>query len=795
MSEQPAAAEVEARATADHAAYEALLSEDEPPKDWLRRLNRHAARQEPPLVVAGEGAGTLLAAWARRYRDKHPEVALFTHYVGCTGESRLADRLVERLLLRLRAVAGLPDPLPADPDARRELLPNWLARAAARARIMLVLADVDRLADGDAEQALDWLPTHLPPGVRVVLGVGANAPAATQMRQRGWQAETLSDAAASHQGLPDAVAPEVLRLLWACRRGLTAEELQAAGYQAPTPGPGIYRVADRLQLAGSKVRDTVRKALLVDGADRQAAHEAVAGLAAAHLTPERRRDELPWQLAAARDWEQLARVLATPEILQALLRQRDRLDLWHYWRAWGADAELVAWYAECLDPWRQQLDAETLADLVCGLCAAFREAGLDGDLGPFMSELNELASSLSPTLYARVLATRGAWLAEQGEAAVALEPLQQALALRRESLGEDHPETRTSRHQLATWYEEQGDLDAAVDLYRAGLKAREASLGERDPGLIPYLHNLGAVLKARNDFAAAKPCFRRALEIAERHYGNAHPTTAACLDNLAGTVYAEHDFEQAETLYQRALGIAEAVFGTMHAATAAAAHNLGAVMDAREDFRTAEMLFQRALDVREELFGAEHVDTASSLHNLAGVKDAMGRYDDAEPLYRRAVANWEAVVGKEHTATATSVNNLADLLRETGQFGEAEQLYRRNLATWRALVGEDHPHTLMTLCELAGLHAEQGRLDEAEPMLRDAVERTARVLGRDNMDHINAVTRLAGLLRETGRKDEARKLLKQTITAAEGTLGMISPKLQKLRRHLEALDVDPDRLH
>ena len=80
-------------------------------------------------------------------------------------------------------------------------------------------------------------------------------------------------------------------------------------------------------------------------------------------------------------------------------------------------------------------------------------------------------------------------------------------------------------------------------------------------------------------------------------------------------------------------------------------------------------------------------------------------------------------------------------------------------------------------------------------MLRDAVERTARVLGRDNMDHINAVTRLAGLLRETGRKDEARKLLKQTITAAEGTLGMISPKLQKLRRHLEALDVDPDRLH
>ena len=795
MSERADAPDVEARTRADHAAYEALLAADEPPKAWLRRLNRHAARQDPPLVVVGDGTTALLAAWARRYRDKHREVALFTHYVGCTGESRLTDRLVERLLLRLRDVAALPDPLPADPEARRELLPNWLARAAARTRLMLVLADVDRLTGGDAEQALDWLPAHLPPGVRIVLGVALNAPAVTQMRQRGWQTEVLSEAVAGRQELPDGVTPETLRLLWACRRGLTADELQAAGYQAPAPGAAIYRAEERLQLAGVDVRDAVRKSLLADGADRQAAHEAVAGLVAAHLAPERRLDELPWQLAAARDWERLAHVLADPASLQALLRQRDRLDLWHYWRAWGADAELVAWYAECLRPWRQELDAETLADLVCGLCAAFREAGLDGDLSPFMNALHELTSSLPPALHARVLATRGAWLAEQGEAAAALEPLQQALALRREALGEDHPETRTSRHQLATWYEEQGDLDAAVELYRAGLTARETTLGERAPGLIPYLHNLGAVLKARNDFAAARPCFRRALEIAERHYGNAHPTTAACLDNLAGTVYAEHDFDQAETLYQRALGIAEAVFGAMHAATAAAAHNLGAVMDAREDFRTAEMLFQRALDVREELFGAEHVDTASSLHNLAGVKDAMGRYDDAEPLYRRAVANWEAVVGKEHTATATSVNNLADLLRETGQFGEAEQLYRRNLATWRALVGEDHPHTLMTLCELAGLHAEQGRLDEAEPMLRDAVERTARVLGRDNMDHINAVTRLAGLLRETGRKDEARKLLKQTITAAEGTLGMISPKLQKLRRHLEALDVDPDRLH
>ncbi len=795
MAEFLSAPDVAARAEADHAAFEAALAAGEPPKELMRRLNRHAVRQEPPLVLAGDDVVAPLTAWVQRFRSKHPDVALFCHYVGCTSESRSTERLVERLLLVLRGVAELPDPIPADPEARRELLPNWLARAAARQRIMLVLAAVDQLIDADAEQALDWLPVHLPPGVRVVLSVAENAPAAAQLRQRGWQVETLSADGAAVDALPAAVAPELLRLLWASRRGLTAAELEAVGQAVLEDVDGIYRAEGRLQLAGAPLRDLVRRQFLSDGADRQTAHRDLAVLASEHLGADRRLDELPWQLVAARDWEQLARLLAEPGVLMALLRQDDRLDLGHYWRAWGGGSELVAWYAECVPLWREQLDASALAELTCALCAAFRESDFDGDLAPFMDTLEALESDLPDVVRARVMALRGAWLAEQGDHGAALKPLQQALDLRREVCGEDHPETRTSRHQLATWYEEQGDVAAAGECYRTALKGREASLGERHPGLIPYLHNLGAVLKAQDEFAAAKPCYRRALEIAERAYGNAHPTTAACLDNLAGVVYAEHDFDQAETLYQRALGIAETVFGPMHAATAAAAHNLGAVLDAREDFRTAEMLFQRALDIREELFGAEHVDTASSLHNLAGVKDAMGRYDDAEPLYRRAIANWEAVVGAEHTATATSVNNLADLLRETGQFAEAEQLYRRNLTTWRNLMGAEHPHTLMTLCELAALYAEQGRRDDAEPMLRDAVERTARVLGRDNMDHINAVTRLAGVLRDTGRKDEARRLLKQTITSVEGTLGMISPKLQKLRRHLEALDVDPDRLH
>ncbi|MFV8835639.1 tetratricopeptide repeat protein [Aquisalimonas sp.] len=797
MPDQHMPSDSDPLAGADHAAYAEALAGATVSRDAIRRLNRHAARNAAPLVITGSGTAPLLAQWSRAHERKHPEAACFTHFVGCTGESRGTERLLERLLLWLRACSGMPDPLPVDGEARREVLPNWLARAAARGTLVILLDAVDALADDDAGAALEWLPTHLPPGVRMIIGTAAGAPVAEQLRHRGWQVEGLAESGES-DAEPVSVDPypaEPLRLLWASRSGVTPEELAAAGHDAGALGELVCPLGDRLTLAGPCVRDAVQRRLLPDGAERQAAHAALAALVKRAGSASRRLQEVPWQWAEARHWEELAAELADPDTLSTLLDQPDRLDLFRYWSAWGEADTLANWYADRIPGWRRQLAPDALAELLLGLASALRDLGATDALRAHIDALDSEQAQLPVSLQARALAVRGSWLMDRDEHGAAEAPLRQALALRLEAHGADHPETRTSRHQLATWHEERGELQQAVELYREALQQRERTLGQRDAGLIPYLTNIGAVYKAMDDIAAAKPWYRRALDIAERQYGNGHPTTAACLDNLAGVIYAEHDFDQAETLYQRALGIAETVFGAMHAATAAAAHNLGAVMDAREDFRTAEMLFQRALDVREELFGAEHVDTASTLHNLAGVKDAMGRYTDAEPLYRKAIANWEALVGEQHPATATSVNNLADLLRETGQYDEAEQLYRRNLETWGSLMGGDHPHTLMTLCELAGLFAEQQRYQEAEPMLRDAVDRTAQVLGRDNMDHINAVTRLAALYRDTGRRDDARQLLKQAVLSVEGTLGMMSPRVQKLRRHLEALDVDPDRLH
>ena len=762
-------------------------------RDLERDLTRHTRRSDAPLLLsAADGGAAGLAAWLARQHGERRQ-RLFFHHVGATRDSRRREDLILRLLRFLKRLEGFREPIPVPPEARDEVLPNWLARAAARERLVLVITAIDSLESLDEVAALEWIPAFLPAPVRLIIGARSDA-AARVAAARGY--------VVVQGGGPDApraadLPPALATALWASRYGLDGDELRRLGCEAPEGDePCLFRAEGRWLLAGPDVQDAVRRLHLPDGAQRQDAHHQLAQRCfASGASPARQLGELPWQLAESGDRRGLAELLCRPDYLRHWLEPGWREELAGYWRTLDDPDGVARGYAQSAASWpADRARLQTLEQLL----AALQEAGATGDaLAPLFRRGLDMAEALpgGETLAFRI--GHAAWLAERDENSADAEPTLDALLAEAEgALGADAAETRRARHALATRHEHAGDLQAAAGLYRRSLRAREEALGSpRHLELIPHLTNLAAVLKAAGDFDGARPLYQRALGIAERRYGNAHPTTAACLDNLAGLLYAGQDFAAAEDCYQRALGIAEQAFGPAHPATAASAHNLGTVMDAREQFRAAEQLFRRALEIRREVYGEDHMDTASSLHNLAGALDVMGRHDEAEPMYRRAVETWEKVVGREHPATATSVNNLADLLREKGAFDEAEALYQRNLETWTRLLGEGHAHSVMTLAELAGLHADRGDEARAEPLLRQAVEQTARVMGVDNMQHVNAVTRLAALLRGRGRVEEARELLRQTSRQVEGKVGLFSPALQKLQRHLEALDANPDRLH
>ncbi|MCX6690514.1 MAG: DUF4062 domain-containing protein [Methanoregula sp.] len=61
-----------------------------PRQEYFDRLDSHAARDGPPLVVLGDsgsGKSALLAHWTFRYRIRHPDDLVLVHFVGASSES------------------------------------------------------------------------------------------------------------------------------------------------------------------------------------------------------------------------------------------------------------------------------------------------------------------------------------------------------------------------------------------------------------------------------------------------------------------------------------------------------------------------------------------------------------------------------------------------------------------------------------------------------------------------------------------------------------------------------------
>jgi hypothetical protein len=71
--------------------------------------------------------------------------------------------------------------------------------------------------------------------------------------------------------------------------------------------------------------------------------------------------------------------------------------------------------------------------------------------------------------------------------------------VRRETLGNRHPDTLASINNLGTLLMAKGDLAAAEPLCREAMKGMRETLGDRHPTTLTCIRNLGALLKAKVD--------------------------------------------------------------------------------------------------------------------------------------------------------------------------------------------------------------------------------------------------------------------------------------------------------
>ncbi len=347
-----------------------------------------------------------------------------------------------------------------------------------------------------------------------------------------------------------------------------------------------------------------------------------------------------------------------------------------------------------------------------------------------------------PVLRARMMAVLADGYDRLGVRDEARSLAEDALALRRETLGPSHPDVAASLALLGWIRHQQGEagaadslLQAAVDMYRTA-RPRDAA------GLSRALNDLGVVREAGGETEAAASLYEEALTLRRDRYGDAHRAVAVTASNLAVIRYRQGDYEGAARAGEEALAVMRRAVGPDH---------------------------QRSIIIQ---------------NNLAAIRLAMGDPAGAEAQYRDLVQRQSRLQGPDHPVTLNLRAALASTLANQLKHAEAEAAYRSLLADLEPRLGTDHPQMALLSQRLADALVGQHRGDEALPILDRARAVLVDAYGPTDLRVARLTESQAQAWDDVGRRDTAETLHRRAVAGFDAALPEGHPERGLVRLRL-----------
>eukprot|EP00906_Rhabdomonas_costata_P020401 RCo029691 len=182
---------------------------------------------------------------------------------------------------------------------------------------------------------------------------------------------------------------------------------------------------------------------------------------------------------------------------------------------------------------------------------------------------------------ARVQDTMARILESKGMLAEAEVLFTESLKIRKQHLGEEHPEVAVSMSNLADVHRVQGRYSAAGPLYEESLRIfNQSRIGDQSKRAATMC-NLATLYRNQGKFSAAEPLFQEALRVRKQELGSNHPEVAVVLSSLAGLYRDQQKYSAAELLYEECLKIRRLHCGRDHPSVVSCMNNLALVYRAQ----------------------------------------------------------------------------------------------------------------------------------------------------------------------------------------------------------------------
>jgi eukaryotic-like serine/threonine-protein kinase len=228
------------------------------------------------------------------------------------------------------------------------------------------------------------------------------------------------------------------------------------------------------------------------------------------------------------------------------------------------------------------------------------------------------------------LTSLGGLLTRRGDHAGAEPLLREAVDVRRQLLGDDHPRTAVALNNLARAYQAQARYDEAEPLLRESLEIRRRALGADHPEVATALNNLALGLVQTGRYDEAEPLHLESLALRRRAHGDRHPAVATALINLSDVSMGRGSPAEAESRLREAIAILVPSRGPGHTVVGQARARLGAALAAQGRVDEARAELAEALEILRAARGPDHSSLVPPLRDLGRI--ALARHDSANAV-------------------------------------------------------------------------------------------------------------------------------------------------------------------
>jgi serine/threonine protein kinase/tetratricopeptide (TPR) repeat protein len=359
--------------------------------------------------------------------------------------------------------------------------------------------------------------------------------------------------------------------------------------------------------------------------------------------------------------------------------------------------------------------------------AAARPPGTEGGLGSGVTLRAAVDAAepgiadsfaLQPTLEASIRDTLAEGYSYLGEPELAIRQLARVLAVRRQTLGFDHPETLATMKNLAAAHHDAGDSKDAMALREEILERTKEKLGPAHASTLLAMNELASEYQDAGRLGEAMSLLEETRARRLTELGIDHPDTLASMHNLALVYRDAGRMEDAAALLEETLKRRRIRLGPDHTDSLGSLNSLAITYRNAGRLSEAVPLFEEAFRRLDAKLGRNRAETLAAMSNLAGAYQASGRSAEALATFDQALEGYKATLGPDHISTVIATSNLADAYRATGRLTDALPVLEESLALVKAKLGPEHPHALMSMYSLA-----RGYLDakpsSAEPLLRE----------------------------------------------------------------------------